>query len=94
MNHPNITMTQELSEYIELYSWQEPELLKGLRKEISQKAIRARMCSGAYQGRFLSMVSKMIGATNVLEVGTFAGYSALCLAEGLPSNGKNHYHRQ
>ena len=88
MTTPDIIITQELLEYIKSYSSQEPQLFKQLRKEIVQKALQPRMCSGAYQGRLLSMISKMICPTNILEIGTFAGYSALCLAEGLSSNGK------
>ncbi len=74
--------------YIEKHSAQEPELLKQLNKETWQKVLHPRMISGAYQGRVLSMLSKLVSPKNILEIGTFTGYSALCLAEGLQKDGK------
>ncbi len=74
--------------YIEKHSAQEPELLKQLNKETWQKVLHPRMISGAYQGRILSMLSKLVNPKNILEIGTFTGYSALCLAEGLQKDGK------
>ena len=65
-----------------------PELLVQLEKETWQKLINPRMCSGAYQGRLLSAISKMINPRSILELGTFTGYSALCLMEGLALDGK------
>ncbi|MEY4330073.1 MAG: hypothetical protein RL609_821 [Bacteroidota bacterium] len=64
-----------------------PSLLHELEKETWQKVINPRMCSGAYQGRVLSALSKMIRPRNILEIGTYTGYSALCLSEGLLSGG-------
>jgi predicted O-methyltransferase YrrM len=65
-----------------------PDLLVQLEKETWQKLINPRMCSGAYQGRLLSAISKMINPRSILELGTFTGYSALCLMEGLALDGK------
>jgi caffeoyl-CoA O-methyltransferase len=65
-----------------------PDLLVQLEKETWQKLINPRMCSGAYQGRLLSAISKMIKPKSILELGTFTGYSALCLMEGLALDGK------
>lgn len=65
-----------------------PDLLVQLEKETWQKLVNPRMCSGAYQGRLLSAISKMIKPSSILELGTFTGYSALCLLEGLALDGK------
>jgi caffeoyl-CoA O-methyltransferase len=65
-----------------------PDLLVQLEKETWQKLINPRMCSGAYQGRLLSALSKMIKPKCILELGTFTGYSAICLMEGLALDGK------
>jgi predicted O-methyltransferase YrrM len=78
----------EIVEYIEKYSSDEPEILAELRRETWQKVVNPRMLSGGYQGRLLSMISKVIQPKNILEIGTFTGYSTLCLAEGLVKNGK------
>ena len=65
-----------------------PELLAKLNRETHQKVLQPRMLSGHFQGRFLSMVSHMLKPTFILEIGTYTGYSALCLAEGLQADGK------
>lgn len=78
----------ELDDYVENHTNEEPELLAELRKETFQKTINPQMISGAYQGRILSMISKIIRPENILEIGTFTGYATLCLAEGLQENGK------
>ena len=80
--------SQEILEYVEFHSLQEPQLLKELRREIAQKTINPEMSTNAYQGRLLSIISKIVRPINILEIGTFAGYSSLCLAEGLSSQGK------
>lgn len=72
------------------HSEDEPELLSELNKETWQKVLAPRMLSGHYQGRILSMLSKMINPKSILEIGTYTGYSALCLAEGLTENGILH----
>lgn len=72
------------------HSEDEPELLRELSKETWQKVLAPRMLSGHYQGRLLAMLSKMINPTRILEIGTYTGYSALCLAEGLTEKGILH----
>ena len=62
--------------------------IKKLRKETFQKTTQPHMISGYLQGRLLSLISKMISPKNILEIGTFTGYAALCLAEGLQKDGK------
>ena len=78
----------EMDRYLEDTSSAEPEILKKLRKETFQKTTQPHMISGYLQGRFLSLISKMISPKNILEIGTFTGYAALCLAEGLQKDGK------
>ena len=68
----------------------ESELLKALNKETYQKVLQPRMISGHLQGRFLSLVAKLIKPKTILEIGTYTGYATLCLAEGLTKNGKIH----
>ena len=69
-----------------MHSQQEPEILQELSKETWQKVMNPRMLSGAFQGRVLSMISKLIQPKNVLEIGTYTGYSAICIAEGISEN--------
>ena len=78
----------EMDRYLEDTASAEPEILKKLRKETFQKTTQPHMISGYLQGRFLSLISKMISPKNILEIGTFTGYAALCLAEGLQRDGK------
>jgi predicted O-methyltransferase YrrM len=80
-------ISQELEDYIEQHSQKEPELLAALDKETYQKVLLPRMLSGHFQGRVLSMLSKLIRPVNILEIGTYTGYSALCLCEGMQDNG-------
>ncbi len=77
----------EIDTYVINHSQHEPALLQQLNEETWQKILNPRMLSGAYQGRILSMLSKLIHPENILEIGTYTGYSALCLAEGLAKNG-------
>lgn len=77
-----------LAKYIEQHTDNESELLKSLNRETQLKVLMPRMISGHFQGRVLSMLMKMIKPSNILEIGTYTGYSALCMAEGLTSNGK------
>ena len=79
-----------LEKYIQDSSENEPELLKELSRETHLKVIQPRMITGHFQGRVLSMFSKIINPTNILEIGTYTGYSALCLAEGLKKEGQLH----
>ena len=83
-------ISQELEDYIEQHSEKEPELLAALNKETYQKILLPRMLSGHFQGRVLSMLSKLIRPENILEIGTYTGYSALCLCEGMRENGVLH----
>lgn len=77
-----------LDNYITIHTQTEPKLLQKLNKETWQKVLNPRMLSGAYQGRILSLLSKLIRPKTILEIGTYTGYSALCLAEGLGVEGK------
>ncbi len=83
-------ISQDLEDYIEQHSGKEPELLAALNKETYQKILLPRMLSGRFQGRVLSMLSKLIRPLNILEIGTYTGYSALCLAEGMQEKGILH----
>ena len=83
-------ISQELEDYIEQHSQKEPELLAVLDKETFQKVLLPRMLSGHFQGRVLSMLSKLIRPVKILEIGTYTGYSALCLCEGMQENGMLH----
>lgn len=83
-------ISQELENYIEQHSEKEPELLAALNKETYQKVLLPRMLSGHFQGRVLSMLSKLIRPLHILEIGTYTGYSALCLCEGMQGNGRLH----
>ncbi|WP_298392773.1 O-methyltransferase [Flavobacterium sp.] len=80
-------ISEELENYVEQHSQNEPELLVQLFKETHQKILQPRMLSGHFQGRVLSMLSKIINPENILEIGTYTGYAALCLAEGMQKNG-------
>lgn len=77
-----------LSEYIEQHSSPESEVLQRITRSTHLEVINPRMLSGHVQGRVLSMLSQMIQPKRILELGTFTGYSALCLAEGLTEDGK------
>lgn len=83
-------ITQELDDYVVAHSQKEPELLQQLTRETYQKILQPRMLSGHYQGRVLSMISKLVNPNSVLEIGTYTGYSALSLAEGMQKNGQLH----
>ena len=80
-------LSEELENYVALHSQFEPELLAKLNRETHQKILQPRMLSGHFQGRVLSILSKIISPKNILEVGTYTGYATLCLAEGLAENG-------
>ena len=76
-----------LSEYIEQHSSPESDVLQKITRSTHLEVINPRMSSGHVQGRVLSMISQMVHPERILELGTFTGYSALCLAEGLTDNG-------
>lgn len=81
---------EDLDNYVVAHSEDEPELLQQLTRETYQKILQPRMLSGHYQGRLLSIISKLVNPKNILEIGTYTGYSALCLAEGLQKEGIIH----
>jgi len=76
--------------YSEINSQKEPILLKELNRETHLKILNPRMLSGAFQGRLISLISKLIKPKKVLEIGTYTGYSALCIYEGLDKKGIIH----
>jgi len=80
-------LSDTLETYIEQHSDVEPILLQELSRETHLKVIQPRMITGHFQGRFLSLLSKIIAPKRILEIGTYTGYSALCLAEGLIESG-------
>lgn len=77
----------QLDDYIKAHSEPESELLKELDRQTHLKILRPRMLSGHIQGRVLAMISKMIQPQNILEIGTYTGYSTICLSEGLREDG-------
>ncbi|MDP3466965.1 MAG: O-methyltransferase [Daejeonella sp.] len=83
-------LSDELKSYLESSCDPESDLLKQIDRETHLKVSLPRMLSGHYQGRVLSMLSKMICPRRILEVGTFTGYASLCLAEGLSEDGILH----
>ena len=80
-------ISDDLENYVANHSENEPELLVRLDKETHQKIMQPRMLSGHFQGRILSVLSKIIHPKHILEIGTYTGYAALCLAEGLQKEG-------
>lgn len=83
-------LPEALDNYVVSHSEQEPELLQQLTRETYQKILQPIMLSGPYQGRVLSMISKLVNPKSILELGTFTGYATLCLAEGLQKDGVIH----
>ena len=81
-------IAEELDNYVCAHTIEESELLKRINRETHLEVLQPRMLSGHFQGRVLSMFSKMIQPECILEIGTYTGYSALCLAEGLKEKGK------
>lgn len=79
-----------LQNYLETFISPESDLLHALNRDTNAHILSPRMLSGHYQGRFLAFLSKLIQPKYILEIGTFTGYSALCLAEGLPPEGELH----
>jgi caffeoyl-CoA O-methyltransferase len=79
---------QKIEQYIEDHTSNESEILKNLERNTHLTEMKPRMLSGKVQGKFLSIISKMMNADRILEIGTFTGYSAICLAEGLKQGGK------
>ena len=83
-------ISENLDDYVVNHSQPEPELLQELSRETWRKVLAPRMLSGHFQGRVLSMLSKLIQPSIILEIGTYTGYSALCLAEGMQKGGALH----
>ncbi|WP_420593429.1 O-methyltransferase [Robiginitalea biformata] len=83
-------LSRELEAYIATSSEPEPELLAELTRETHLKVLRPRMITGHHQGRVLSLFSRLMRPDRILEIGTYTGYSALCLAEGLAKGGQLH----
>ena len=81
-------LPENIQKYISEISQSESPILKELNRYTNSKVILPRMLSGHVQGRFLSMISKLVNPEIIVEVGTYTGYSCLCLAEGLKTNGK------
>jgi len=83
-------LPEKLDDYVVVHSQAEPQILKELNRETWQTVLNPRMLSGGFQGRVLSMISKLIQPKNILEIGTYTGYSALCMAEGMRAEGVLH----
>lgn len=81
---------RSISEYAEAFTSSESDLLKRINRETWSQVLMPRMLSGHLQGRILSMISQMLQPQRILEIGTYTGYSALCLAEGLQADGELH----
>jgi caffeoyl-CoA O-methyltransferase len=79
-----------LQQYLETHCEPEPELLKTINRETHLKVLKPNMLSGHYQGRLLSMLSKLMQPKCILEIGTYTGYATICLAEGLVEGGEIH----
>lgn len=83
-------LPDEIDDYAVHHSQSEPELLAALNTETWQTVLNPRMLSGNFQGRLLAMIAKLLQPKNILEIGTYTGYSALCMCEGMQTNGSLH----
>lgn len=83
-------LSPELTAYIEIYTQEESPVLKELNRETNANVLQPRMLSGHLQGQVLTMLSKMIRPKTIVEIGTYTGYSAICLAQGLEPGGVLH----
>jgi caffeoyl-CoA O-methyltransferase len=83
-------LSDELTNYLERTCEPEPALLKKINRETHLKVLKPKMLSGHYQGRVLSMISKIHAPRRILEIGTYTAYATLCLAEGLTEDGLIH----
>lgn len=81
-------LPDDIEAYVQAHTTAEPDLLKKIARDTHAQVLKPRMLSGNVQGRFLSLISKLIQPNVVLEIGTYTGYSAICLAEGLAPGGK------
>lgn len=82
------TESSKINEYCENHSSTEPEVLRQISRDTYANLLKPRMLSGHLQGRLLSLISQILQPKNILEIGTYTGYSAICLAEGLAKGGK------
>jgi caffeoyl-CoA O-methyltransferase len=78
----------QLNDYAEQHTSPESELLQRINRETNLEVLMPRMLSGHLQGRILAMISKMVSPAYIVEIGTYTGYSAICMAEGLRKSGK------
>src|SRR5210317_2374098 len=83
-------LNQEILAYLEQHCPEEPELLKQLDRETHLTIPYPNMLTGHMQGRFLSFITKLLRPVNILEIGTYTAYSAICFAEGLAAGGSIH----
>lgn len=83
-------LPEKIDDYVVKHTQEEPQILFELTRETWQKVLNPRMLSGAFQGRVLSMLTKLTQPKSILEIGTYTGYSALCMAEGLAKDGIIH----
>lgn len=83
-------LPEAIDNYATAHTQAEPDVLAQLTRETYQKILQPRMLSGHFQGRLLSILSKIVNPKTILELGTYTGYSAICLAEGLKENGELH----
>ena len=83
-------LPKEINNYCEEYSQKEDDVLYDLNRKTNQKILRPRMLSGHLQGQLLTMFSNMISPRKILEIGTYTGFSAICLARGLKKDGVLH----
>lgn len=81
-------LPDDLQKYVTDHTSAESDLLKKINRETHMQVMRPRMLSGHVQGRFLSFISQLLQPEYILEIGTYTGYSAICLAEGLRPSGK------
>lgn len=81
-------LSQEIEEYIEQHTSDEGEILQTLNRKTQADVLMPRMLSGKVQGQFLKMITSMLQPKRALEIGTFTGYSAICIAEAMPEDGK------
>ncbi len=80
-------LDKELDKYVCAHTENEPSVLKELNRDTHVNVLKPRMLSGHFQGRVLSLLSHMIQPLDILEIGTYTGYSAICLAEGMKAGG-------
>jgi caffeoyl-CoA O-methyltransferase len=90
MNNKLEILPDDLQAYLDTHCEPEPDVLKYINRETHLKVLKPNMLTGHYQGRVLSMLSKMIRPRRILEIGTFTGYATICLAEGLVEDGIIH----